>query len=72
LDSDRQTVTRITEAPTSHRGCCSQLQRVGPDWCAAPSLKELQRKLDTVQRALRYMQEEQLSPVPKELTTGDE
>jgi hypothetical protein len=26
--TDNTRVTRITEAPTSHRGCCSQLQRV--------------------------------------------
>jgi pimeloyl-ACP methyl ester carboxylesterase len=70
LEQDPQIWAAFTELEMEIAKELTRLQAVSDS--SAPTLKELHRKLDTIQRALRYMQKEKLSPAPLELLEADD
>ncbi len=70
LPQDPQTWSGLTDLEIELAKELTRLRAVSDS--SAPSLKELHRKLDTIQRALRHLQDHGLGPAPLELTTGDE
>jgi pimeloyl-ACP methyl ester carboxylesterase len=70
LAQDPQTWTSLSDLEIEVMKELNRLKAVSDS--SAPILKELQRKLDTIKRALTYLREHGLGPTPLELTTGQE
>ena len=70
LAQDPQTWTSLSDLEIEVMKELNRLKAVSDS--SAPILKELQRKLDTIKRALAYLREHGLGPTPLELTTGQE
>jgi hypothetical protein len=70
LQQDPQTWNSLTELEVQVARELARLKVVSDE--SAPSVKELQRKLDAIHRALAYLQRNNLGPSPLEITAGDE
>jgi pimeloyl-ACP methyl ester carboxylesterase len=68
LVQDPQTWSSFAELEVQVARELARLKAVSDD--SAPSVKELQRKLDAIHRALSYLQHNNLGPAPLELTPG--
>ena len=70
LQQDPQTRSSLTELEVQVASELARLKVVSDE--SAPSVKELQRKLDAIHRALAYLQRNNLGPSPLELSAGEE